>query len=97
MISVIVTNRKWGEAADGTGTRIGICLINKWKVRINWEGIYNVRAKAPKRGAKKPWYPNRERNRKNRKLHGQDPWVNLVHLCVPTMNTMINHCPVTKT
>ena len=47
--SVIATNRKWGEAADGIGTRVGICLIDKWKVRINWEGLYNVRIHAPKR------------------------------------------------
>ena len=50
MASVIATNRKWGEATDRTGTRVGICLINRWKVRINWKWIYNVRAKAPKRG-----------------------------------------------
>ena len=33
--SVIATNRKWGEATDGTSTRVVTCLINIWKVRIN--------------------------------------------------------------
>ena len=33
--SVIATNRKWEEAADGTGTRVVTCLIDRWKVRIN--------------------------------------------------------------
>ena len=37
-----------------------------------------------------------ERNNKNIKLNGQGPWTNLVHLCASTMNTMTNHCPVTK-
>ena len=41
--SVIVTNRKWGKAADGTSTQVVTCLINRWKVRINWERLYNVR------------------------------------------------------
>ena len=42
--SVIATNRKKGKAADGTGTRIGTCLINRWRIRINREGLYNVKA-----------------------------------------------------
>ena len=33
--SVSATNKKQGEAADGTGIRVGTCLINEWKVRIN--------------------------------------------------------------
>ena len=35
VVSVIATNRKWGEAADGIGTRVGICLIDRWKIRIS--------------------------------------------------------------
>ena len=35
VVSVIATNKKWGEAADGTSTRVATCLINRWKVRIN--------------------------------------------------------------
>ena len=37
-----------------------------------------------------------EMNNKNIKLNGQSPWINLVHLCASTMNTMTNHCLVTK-
>ena len=33
--SVIATNRKWGEAADGTGTRVVTYLIDRWNVRID--------------------------------------------------------------
>ena len=50
MVSVIATNRKWGEVADETGTRVGICLINRWNDRINEDGISSARANAPKRG-----------------------------------------------
>ena len=35
VVSVIATNRKWREAADGTSTRVVTCLINRWNVRIN--------------------------------------------------------------
>ena len=54
MASVITTNKKQGEAADGTGTWIGTCLINRWRARISQEGLYNVKTDAPKReGAEK--------------------------------------------
>ena len=49
MASVNATNKKQGEAADGIGIRIGACLINKWKVKINRKGLYNVKTCAPKR------------------------------------------------
>ena len=35
VVSISVTNKKLGEAADGMGARVGTCLINRWKVRIN--------------------------------------------------------------
>ena len=90
MVSVIATHREWGEAADGTGTRVGTCLINRWRVRINREGLYNVKAYALKRGWK-PETQNRERKYRNIKLYGQDPWITLIHLYVSTMSTMIIH------
>ena len=43
------SNRKWEKAADGTGTRVVTCLINRWKVKINREGLYNVKAYVPKK------------------------------------------------
>ena len=97
MVSVIATNRKWVEAVDGTGTRVVTCLINRWKVRINREGLYNVKAYAPMEGGLKPGYPKkRERKNKNIKLHGQDPRTTLAHLYASAIGTMINHRPVTK-
>ena len=50
VVSVIATNRKWEKAADGTSTRVVICLINRWKVRNNWEGLYNVRIHPREKG-----------------------------------------------
>ena len=50
MTSIIATNRKQGVAADGTGTEAGTCLINKWRAKINQEGLYNVKVNAPKKG-----------------------------------------------
>ena len=50
MASVSATNKKQGEAADGIGTRIGTCLINRWRVKINREGLYNVKTYVPKGG-----------------------------------------------
>ena len=32
------------------GTEVGTCLINKWRAKINQEGLYNVKVDAPKRG-----------------------------------------------
>ena len=48
MASIIVTNKKQGGIADGTGTEVGTYLINKWRARINQEGLYNVKVNAPK-------------------------------------------------
>ena len=50
MTSIITTNRKQGRTADGTGTEVGTCLINKWRAKINQEGLYNVKINAPKKG-----------------------------------------------
>ena len=55
--SVIATNIKEGEPADGTGTRIDTCLINRWRVRINRERLYNVKAYAPKKRGQEPEPP----------------------------------------
>ena len=50
MTSIIATNRKQGVIADGTDTEVGTCLINKWRAKINQEGLYNVKVNAPKKG-----------------------------------------------
>jgi len=57
--SVIATNREWGKAADGTSTRVGTCLINRWRVKINREGLYNVKAYAPKKGGPETRVPRK--------------------------------------
>ena len=50
MVSVSATNKKKGEAIDGIGIQIGACLINRWKDRINREGLYNKDLCAKERG-----------------------------------------------
>ena len=40
---VVTTHRRFGKAADGTNTREVTCMINKWRAKINWKRIYNVR------------------------------------------------------
>ena len=49
MASIITTNKKQGGTADGTGTEVGTCLINKWRAKINQEGLYNVKVDAPRK------------------------------------------------
>ena len=50
MTSIIATNRKQGRTDDGTCTEVGTCLTNKWKAKINQEGLYNVKISAPRKG-----------------------------------------------
>ena len=50
MTSIIATNRKQRGTADGTGTKAGTCLTNKWRAKINQEGLYNEKVNAPKKG-----------------------------------------------
>ena len=50
MTSIIATNKKQGGTADGTGTEVGTCLINKWRAKINQKGLYNVKVDAPRKG-----------------------------------------------
>ena len=49
MTSIIATNKKQGGTADGTGTEVDTCLINKWRAKINQEWLYNVKVNAPRR------------------------------------------------
>ena len=37
------THSKLRKAADGTGTQIVTCMINKWTAKINEKEIYNGR------------------------------------------------------
>ena len=53
--SILATNRKQEGTVDGTGTEISTCLTNKWRVRINQEGLYNVKFSAQKWGGWEKW------------------------------------------
>ena len=48
--SIIATNRKKERTAEGTGTEVSTCLTNKWRAKINQEGLYNVKVDAPRKG-----------------------------------------------
>ena len=39
----VATHSKLRKAADGTGTQVAACMINKWMAKINGEEIYNTR------------------------------------------------------
>ena len=49
--------------ADGTSTRVMTCMINKWRVKIDWKEVYNVRDPPRTRGGKK-----RARGEKKQKI-----------------------------
>ena len=40
---VAATHRGFGKVADGTSTRVMTCMINRWRVKIDWKEVYNVR------------------------------------------------------
>ena len=40
---VTATYRGLGKTADGTSTRVMTCIINRWRVKIDWKEIYNER------------------------------------------------------
>ena len=40
---VTATHRGFGKVADGTSTRVMTCMINKWRVKIDWKEVSNVR------------------------------------------------------
>ena len=58
MTSIIATNRKQGGTVDGMGTEVGTYLINKWRVKINQEELYNVKVNVPRGGWEK-WQKTR--------------------------------------
>ena len=37
------THSKLKKVADGTGTQVATCMINKWMAKINEKEIYNIR------------------------------------------------------
>ena len=47
--SIHATNRKLGGTIDGMDTEISACLTNKWRARINQDGLYNKKRSAPRK------------------------------------------------
>ena len=43
MALVVATHRGFGKVADGTSIRVMTCTLNKWRVKIDWKEVYNVR------------------------------------------------------
>ena len=39
--------------ADGTNTRVVTCMVNKWRAKIDWRGVYNARNPLGKGAEKK--------------------------------------------
>ena len=39
--------------ADGTSTRVVACMINRWRAKIDWKEVYNVRDPPRMRDQKK--------------------------------------------
>ena len=80
---VAATHIRFGKAADGISTREVTYMINKWRTKINWKGIYNVRD-PPQKGDKnlergntiavciifETFVTKHGRNKKNNKLLG---------------------------
>ena len=48
----VATHSKLRKAADGTGTQVATCMINKWMAKISEKEIYNTRD-LPRKGGKK--------------------------------------------
>ena len=40
---VAATHREFEKVADGMSTRVMTCTINRWRVKIDWKEVYNVR------------------------------------------------------
>ena len=49
----VATHNKLRKAADGTGTQVATCMINKWMAKINEKEIYNTRDPLREGGKKK--------------------------------------------
>ena len=61
---VAATHRGFGKVADGMSTRVMTCTINRWRVKIDWKEVYNVRD-LPRMGERGR---RAEREKKGRKL-----------------------------
>ena len=62
------THSKLRKAADGTGTQVATCMINKWTAKINEREIYNGRC-PPKVGKRR-----KDRKKKEDGCSSYHPW-----------------------
>ena len=53
MVLVAATHKGFGKVVDGTSTRVMTCMINRWRVKIDWKEVYNVRDLPRMGGAEK--------------------------------------------
>ena len=42
-VLVTATHREFEKVADGMSTRVRTYMINRWRAKIDWKEIYNVR------------------------------------------------------
>ena len=74
---VVATHRGFGKVADGTSTRMMTCTINRWRVKIDWKEVYNVRDPPRMRDGGKE-SKRREKEESDIDLHGLENHCNLV-------------------
>ena len=74
---VVATHRGFGKVADGTSTQVMTCTINKWRVKIDWKEVYNVRD-LPRMGDSGKESRRREKGESGVNLHGLEIHCNLV-------------------
>ena len=74
---VAATHRGFGKVVDGTSTRVITCTINRWRVKIDWKELYNVRD-PPRMGDHGKKSRRREKGENGSSLHDLENLCNLV-------------------
>ena len=62
-VLVAATHREFRKVADGMSIRVRTCMINRWRAKIDWKEIYNVRD-LPRRGDQKTGERKKEERRR---------------------------------
>ena len=63
--------------ADRTSTRVVTCMINRWRAKIDWKEVYNVRD-PPRIGDPRKKNRRREKGESRSSLHDLESLCNLV-------------------
>ena len=74
---VAATHKGFEKVADGASTRIMTCMINRWRVKIDWKEVYNVRD-PPRMGDHRRKSGRRERGEDGSSVHDLGNLCNLV-------------------